>query len=201
MAIQYLLAVFAILSLVGDCQKIIKPSIGTTPLDCVRIRSANMQRLLFGTGFLYNENRGRYIGVYNHHTVPHNSAFRIEKIPDFKEPLYLIRLINVQEFVFGGWTNTVTHYNRRPVFSYVYDYNGTQGDVDIWMFEKVIKNGKVLGSWYIRNAHYGEYMIASTKSSEPPPNAGPAAQFHTVKLDRTPQPDLTIEHQFFFEDC
>uniref|UniRef100_A0A023EJK0 Putative secreted protein n=1 Tax=Aedes albopictus TaxID=7160 RepID=A0A023EJK0_AEDAL len=199
MATQYLLAVFTLLGLVAanDYFVYVEPSIYTTPLDCVRIRSANMQRLIYGTGYLYNTNRGRYIGVYNHHTIPHNSAFRVERIKEFKESLYYIRMINTQEFLFGGWTNTATHPDRRPVFSYVYSFNRTQGDVDVWMFEKVIKNDKFLGSWYIRNAYYGEYMIASKEHAQPPTQAGPAAQFYTIKLDRRPQPDLTIEHQFF----
>lgn len=197
MVFQYLCAIAAIISYFQTNGSIVDS--GSGPLDCVRIRSASISTLVYGTGYLY-QGKKRYMGVYDHYSVPHNSAYRIERIPEFTEPLYNIRMINTREYVYGGDISTATHVNRVPVFTNAYQKNKTYPDSSVWLFEKAHHDNKWLGGWFIKNVYYNNYMVASSSDSQPPSEAADAS-FHALKLDRTYQPRVRDDLMFFFEEC
>lgn len=196
MVLQYLLVLTVIISRF-QAQAQGQVDGGTGPLDCVRIRSASLKRLIFGTGYFLDQ--GRYVGIFNLATTPYNSAFRIELIPGRSDPVYHIRMINTREYVYGGEISKTTHVNRMPVFSYIIR-NETHPDSAEWVFEKAFQGDKWLGGWLIKNLYYQNYMIASASSSEPPPEAY-GATFKTVKLDRQYQQKPKDDLMFFFEEC
>lgn len=175
-------------------------NVGSGVLDCVRFRSVFQRKHVFGTGYFHNMLYYRILAVYESTTVPRNSAFRIERITEYEEPLYFIKLISSREYVFGGYMSTSPDTSRLPVFSYHHKVNATRSDDGVWAFEKVYVNRVWQGAWYIKNVYYDYYMIASTEHANPPPMAM-NARFKTLKLDRRQQVPLTSEHMFFIEEC
>lgn len=183
----------------GHCEKCeyctTRVDVGSPAEDCVRFRSVSLRRLVFGTGYFHNQDYYRFLGVWKEHGTAHYSALKLEKIREFTEPLYYIKMINPREYVFGGTMNTATHEDRVPVFSYHHSPNTTRKDDGVWGFEK---SKHRTGAWYIKNVYYNQYLIASEKKSEPP--AG-STSFWAIKLDRRYQEILTDDHEFYIEGC
>lgn len=175
-------------------------NVGSGVLDCVRFRSVYQRKHVFGTGYFHNMDFYRILAVFHSNRVPRNSAFRIERIREFEEPLYYIKLISSREYVFGGDMSTARDNLRLPVFSYHHQVNTTRADDGIWGFEKAYVNRVWRGAWYIKNIYYDNYLIASTVHADPPPMAT-NARFKTLKLDRRRQVPLTNAHMFYIEDC
>lgn len=70
--------------------------IGSPVLDCIRIRNLEHRSMVFGTGYFHTDDNQRYVGTWDMDGTPFNSAFKIERIDKYKEPLYFIRTINTQ---------------------------------------------------------------------------------------------------------
>lgn len=175
-------------------------NVGSGVLDCVRFRSVSQRKHVFGTGYFHNMDFYRVLAVFESNIVPRNSAFRIERIREYEEPLYFIKLISSREYVFGGDMSTSGDTYRLPVFSYHHRVNTTRKDDGIWGFEKAYVNRVWRGAWYIKNVYYDNYMIASTVHADPPPMAA-NARFKTLKLDRRRHIPLTTDHMFYIEEC
>lgn len=67
--------------------------IGSPLLDCVRFRNDKWRTLIFGTGNFHTDDNQRFVGTWEHKGTPYNSAFKIERINKYTEPLYFIKMI------------------------------------------------------------------------------------------------------------
>uniref|UniRef100_A0A1Q3G033 Putative conserved secreted protein n=1 Tax=Culex tarsalis TaxID=7177 RepID=A0A1Q3G033_CULTA len=172
--------------------------IGSPVLDCVRIRNVETRVLVYGTGYFHSDDNQRYVGTWNYDGTPFNSAFKVERILKYKEPLYYLRMINTQEYLIGG-PFTTTSKSRIPIFSYHKKVNTTLDPEGIFGFEKARdKRGALNGAWYIKAVHFEHYVIGSRTEADPPKGD---TTFHLLQMDRRYQPELTTEHQFYLEQC
>uniref|UniRef100_A0A1Q3G023 Putative conserved secreted protein n=2 Tax=Culex tarsalis TaxID=7177 RepID=A0A1Q3G023_CULTA len=172
--------------------------VGSPVLDCVRIRNDKSRKLVFGTGYFHTDDNQRYVGVWDLKGTPYNSAFKIERITKYPEPLYFIKMINTQEYLMGGSFLT-TSKTRIPILTY-HKYVNTSRDHDgVFGFEKAKdERGAYNNAYYIKNVHYDYYVIGSKFQSDPPKGG---TNFRLLQMDRKYQPTLTREHQFWIEQC
>ncbi|KAL9696756.1 hypothetical protein quinque_016335 [Culex quinquefasciatus] len=172
--------------------------IGSPVLDCIRIRNLEHRSMVFGTGYFHTDDNQRYVGTWDMDGTPFNSAFKIERIDKYKEPLYFIRTINTQEYLFGG-PFTTTAGSRIPVFTYHKYVNKSRDPEGIFGFEKAKdKRGAYNGAYYIKAVNFEYYVIGSRSDANPPVDG---ESFHVLQMDRKYQPELTSEHQFYIEQC
>ncbi|KAL9696811.1 hypothetical protein quinque_000252 [Culex quinquefasciatus] len=172
--------------------------IGSPVLDCVRMRNDKWRTLVFGTGHYHTDDNQRFVGTWTHKGTPFNSAFKIERITKYPEPLYFIKMINTQEYIMGG-PLTTTSQSRIPIFSY-HKYVNTSRDHDgVFGFEKAKdERGAYNGAYYLKVVHYDHYVIGSHSEADPPAGAD---GFYLFQMDRRYQPTLTREHMFWIEQC
>ncbi|XP_039434952.1 uncharacterized protein LOC120417060 [Culex pipiens pallens] len=172
--------------------------IGSPVLDCVRMRNDKWRALVFGTGHYHTDDNQRFVGTWVHTGTPFNSAFKIERITKYPEPLYFIKMINTQEYIMGG-PLTTTSESRIPIFSNHKNVNTTRDHDGVFGFEKAKdERGAYNGAYYLKVVHYDHYVIGSHSQADPPAGAD---GFYLLQMDRRYQPTMTREHMFWIEQC